>query len=128
MQRLKIPIDTSWTDVLDLLHETISCDTVTIKPDLTYRLSSSQLKSASVSLHTTDDWEGCIEDVTMTAQTPKNKGPPTIIIMLPEIVSDIFANLWSTHLMSCKVYYISEGSKGSGNQNLQAEREDQGQV
>jgi hypothetical protein len=49
-QRVQMPLDTSYDDALETIYDTIGCASVTRKPELTYRLSSSAAKASHINL------------------------------------------------------------------------------
>ena len=52
-----------YSAALPKIYETIGCDAVSHKPDLSYRLSSSAVKSAPINLRKEEDWDGLLDDV-----------------------------------------------------------------
>src|SRR5882762_1899286 len=85
-QRVQMPLDTSYDDALETIYDTIGCASVTRKPELTYRLSSSAAKASHINLMGSDDWDSCKEDV--EAAEKKKKEKVSVNIMVPEIVSN----------------------------------------
>jgi hypothetical protein len=89
-QRIYLPLDTSYEDALETIHDTIGCSAITKKPTLAYRLSTSTVRSDPINLCRRDDWEGCLDDV-MAAQNKKTKAAAkltvTVKIIVPDIVS-----------------------------------------
>ena len=67
------------------IYEIIGCEAVTQKPDLSYRLSSSAVKSAPISLRKENDWDGLLDDVRDLEK--KKKVNISVKIIVPEHVS-----------------------------------------
>jgi hypothetical protein len=76
---------TNFSDALGIIYDTVGCLSVTKKPDLTYRLSTSTAKSQPISLSCEADWDGCRDDI---VDLEKKKGMSvTINILIPDLVS-----------------------------------------
>jgi hypothetical protein len=85
-QRVTINADTSYREALDIIYDIIGCTDVSKKPGLSYRLSSSAVKSDPINLGSSSDWDGCLEDV--AAAEKKKKGVVvTVKILVPDLVS-----------------------------------------
>jgi len=56
---------------LEEIYNTIGCDSVKVKPDLCYKMSTAAKNVASISLSTEEDWDGLLEEVEI-AQRKKN--------------------------------------------------------
>lgn len=67
------------------IHKTIGCLDVKKKPELTYRLSCTPVKTPQCTLLTEKDWNGCKFDVKEHAK--KKKGAATITILVSDNVS-----------------------------------------
>jgi hypothetical protein len=84
-QRVSMLQQTAFAEVLQAIHETIGCQTVARKPLLSYRLSSAPQKADSINISTSEDWQGCLEEV--NAAERKKKGSVSIKIIVAEQVS-----------------------------------------
>lgn len=85
-QRVTFNADTSYREALVIIYDIIGCTDVSKKPGLSYRLSSSAVKSDPINLGSSSDWDGCIEDV--AAAEKKKKGVVvTVKILVPDLVS-----------------------------------------
>ncbi|KAF7980095.1 hypothetical protein HWV62_39908 [Athelia sp. TMB] len=80
--RLELPYNTPFADLLYKIHRTIGCLDVNKKPELTYRLSCTPVKSPPCTLLNEDDWNGCKYDVNEHAK--KKKGSATITILVSD--------------------------------------------
>ena len=85
-QHIQLAHDVSYEDAINIIHDTMGCASVTKKPDLMYRLSSSTAKSNPISLVTDGDWEGCKDDV-ISAQKKKKGETISISVIVSETVS-----------------------------------------
>ena len=83
-QHVALTPETSFTDALETIFEIVGCTTVKQKPQLSYQLSSSTLKSDAVNLGSLDDWDGCLEDVLVAEK--KKKG---LVVTVKILVSDV---------------------------------------
>ncbi|KIK76754.1 hypothetical protein PAXRUDRAFT_109269, partial [Paxillus rubicundulus Ve08.2h10] len=71
-QRISILQWTAFAKVLEVIHETIGCQNVACKPLLSYKLSTAPQKADSINISTSEDWQGCLEEV--NAVERKKKG------------------------------------------------------
>ncbi|KAF8145936.1 hypothetical protein K438DRAFT_2095999 [Mycena galopus ATCC 62051] len=76
-QRENLTHTTSFETALDVIHETIGCTDVAIKPQLSYKLSTATNRTSAINLSSVGDWEGCLEEVT---QAEINKKSATISV------------------------------------------------
>ena len=83
-QRATFALDTLYDDALETIHKIVGCATVIRKPELSYHLSTSTLKSDGVNLASIEDWDGCLDDV--VAAEGKKKG---LVVTVKILVSDI---------------------------------------
>jgi hypothetical protein len=60
---------------------------------LTYRLSSCAVKASHINLVSSDDWEGCKEDI--EAAEKKKKDKASVNILAPEIASNFCTHMFS---------------------------------
>lgn len=77
-------MDMPYLEALSIIFDIVGCTSITRKPLLSYRLSSSTKKSDAVNLANTSDWEGCIEDA--AAAKKKKKEPVSVNILIIESV------------------------------------------
>lgn len=75
--------------VLEIIHETIGCVSVAVKPALTYKLAAAPLQSLPISLTCDEDWEGLVETA-IGAHKKKTKAaqatPPSVSILVSDQV------------------------------------------
>jgi hypothetical protein len=89
-QRVTLALGTLFDDAVETIHEIIGCATITRKPELSYRLSSSTLKSDAVNLGSAADWDGCLDDV--AAAEGKKRG---LVVTVKIHVSDVVCGFLS---------------------------------
>ncbi|KAJ7348524.1 hypothetical protein DFH08DRAFT_698412 [Mycena albidolilacea] len=70
-QRVLLTHATTFQEALDLIHETIGCADIAVKPVLTYKLSNVTKSTEAVCLGSDADWEGCLESVTAAEKPSK---------------------------------------------------------
>jgi hypothetical protein len=96
-QRISLTTDISYNDALETIYDIVGCLTITKKPSLSYRLSSSTQKSDPVRLASIDDWEGCLEDVAVAEG--KKKG---LVVMVKILITDVVRDkLLAFSMQSC---------------------------
>ncbi|KAJ7889061.1 hypothetical protein B0H14DRAFT_3712367 [Mycena olivaceomarginata] len=71
-QRENLTHTTSFETALDVIHETIGCTDVAIKPQLSYKLSTANNRTSAINLSSVGDWEGCLEEVTQAEINKKS--------------------------------------------------------
>lgn len=71
IQHVSIDADISFNDVLAVIYETLSCNDIPRKPNLSYKLEFTPAKAATISLSTSDDWQGCLETLANTISMKK---------------------------------------------------------
>ncbi|KAJ7441223.1 hypothetical protein FB451DRAFT_1150613 [Mycena latifolia] len=54
---------TTFDDALAIIHSTIGCKDIPIKPVLTYKLSNAAAKVLPINLGSAKDWAGCLQEV-----------------------------------------------------------------
>jgi hypothetical protein len=86
MQRENLTHSTTFEDALTVIHETLGCSSVALKPALRYKLSNAPQKAYAISLNSQADWEGCFEDVS-AAEIKSEKTAISVRIMVTEQVS-----------------------------------------
>ncbi|TFK57817.1 hypothetical protein BDN72DRAFT_920417, partial [Pluteus cervinus] len=79
-QRKSIKSTMPFNEVIGIIHETIGCTTVKVKPNLCYKLGSAPQKSNSISLSTSDDWNGLLLEL-LPAQKKKKVTIPVSILL-----------------------------------------------
>jgi hypothetical protein len=60
---------TTFEDALTVIHETLGCSSVVLKPALLYKLSNTPQKADAISLNSQADWEGCLDNVSRQSST-----------------------------------------------------------
>ena len=70
----------TYQDALSIIHETIGCEDVRRKPELSYKLSDSSQKATPVGLGCDDDWAGLCEEVFDRQKKKKTSIPVSIIV------------------------------------------------
>jgi hypothetical protein len=97
IERVTLSHPCLYSTALTKIYEIIGCEAVTLKPDLSYRLSSSAVKSAPISLRKDEDWDGLLDDIRDLEM--KKRVTISVKIVVPEHVSsyqvDIYALLTS---------------------------------
>ncbi|KAJ7016068.1 hypothetical protein C8F04DRAFT_1203446 [Mycena alexandri] len=81
-RRASVAASTSFEDAVEIIHETIGCVSVSRKPSLAYRFSTSNAKEAEIQLSNDKDWAGLITDA--TAKIRAKKDLRVTIFVLPE--------------------------------------------
>jgi hypothetical protein len=71
--RIKLDPATTYDEVLAHIYEIVGCASVSKKPGLQYRLSSSTMKSDAINLGSEQDWEGCLKDVVVAEAKKKRE-------------------------------------------------------
>jgi len=83
-QRKSIQLLLSYEDALEMIHKTIGCVHVHRKLVLSYKLSTSTLKSAPVNLCSESDWDGCLEEVQHVQAKRKGRTAVSVSIIVPD--------------------------------------------
>ena len=91
IERVTLSQPCLFSAALTKIYEIIGCDAVTRKPDLSYRLSSSALRSAPISLRKDEDWDGLLDDVCDLEK--KKKVNISVKIIIPEHVSSRYVDI-----------------------------------
>ena len=84
-KRKTLSAEISYAEALSIIYETIGCEDVKRKPDLSYKLSDAAQKAAPVGLGCDDDWEGLCEEV--VGRQKKKKITIAVSILVSEQVS-----------------------------------------
>ncbi|KAJ7662387.1 hypothetical protein B0H17DRAFT_1093638 [Mycena rosella] len=84
IQRKNVTHTTSFEDLLDEIYEIVGCTDVSIKPKLSYKLSTASPKAAAISLSTETDWEGCLDEVTTVERNKKGNVSVSVHIIVSE--------------------------------------------
>jgi len=85
---------TTYDEAISTIYETIGCERVKQKPDLSYKLSDSAKKVMPVGLEGEDDWVGLCEEVVGCQK--KKKTPISVSILVSEQV-------WFDYKSVCRV-------------------------
>jgi len=83
-KRKTLSAKVSYQEALCIIYETIGCDDVKRKPDLSYKLSDASQKASPVGLGCDDDWEGLCEEV--VDRQKKKKATIAVSILVSEQV------------------------------------------
>lgn len=70
----------TYEEALSIIHETIGCEDVKRKPELSYKLSDSSQKASPVGLGCDDDWMGLREEVIDRQKKKKTSISVSIIV------------------------------------------------
>jgi hypothetical protein len=70
----------SYKKALSIIYETVGCEDVKRKPELSYKLSDSPQKASPVDLGCDDDWVGLCEEVADRQKKKKTSISVSIII------------------------------------------------
>jgi hypothetical protein len=79
-KRKTLSADTPYDKAIATIHETIGCESVKRKPDLSYKLSDSTQKATPVGLGGEDDWAGLCEEVVARQKKKKTTIPVAILV------------------------------------------------
>jgi hypothetical protein len=83
-KRKTLSANTLYDEAISTIYETIGCENVKRKPDLSYKLSDAAQKATPVGLGGEDDWAGLCEEV--VARQKKKKTPISVSILVSEQV------------------------------------------
>ncbi|KAJ6456823.1 hypothetical protein C8R47DRAFT_996103, partial [Mycena vitilis] len=93
-QRLVLTHATDFDEALTVIHETIGCTDVGVKPALTYKLSNATKSAGSIGLSTAADWTGCLDDVQdAEGDKPKRKAISVTISVTDQYLLSLRAKL-----------------------------------
>ena len=79
----------TYEDALAVIYETIGCEDVKRKPELSYKLSDSLRKASAVGLGCDDDWTGLCEEV-VDRQKKKKTSISVSIIISEQVRTELF--------------------------------------
>lgn len=83
-QREMLTHAATFSEGLEIIHETIGCTEVEKKPTLSYKLSSATQKSEAINLASESDWQGCLEEVAQ-AQAKKKETVAVKILVTEQV-------------------------------------------
>ncbi|KAJ7122385.1 hypothetical protein C8R44DRAFT_981519 [Mycena epipterygia] len=113
-QRVSITSSTSFEDAVEKIHETIGCVSVSRKPTLAYKLSTSTAKVPAVNLRTNDDWAGLITDVKKKITAKKDLS--VTIEVLPDNMSRRLISLNVLNLLGQYMFSLRAKNKKNTSQ------------
>ncbi|KAF7368539.1 hypothetical protein MVEN_00177200 [Mycena venus] len=91
-RRQRLTHATTFSEVLDIIHETIGCADVDEKPALMYKLSTAGKQDEAIRLDSDADWAGCREEV-KDAEKDKKKAISVKIIVTDQYLYSLRVKL-----------------------------------
>ncbi|KAJ7210188.1 hypothetical protein GGX14DRAFT_394983 [Mycena pura] len=84
LQREKLTHASTYDEALVIIHETLGCADLKLKPALRFKLSSWTAKVPALNLGKVSDWDGCLDDVSAAEKHSKGKQPVSVTILVTE--------------------------------------------
>lgn len=91
--RRPLKAQATFTDLKDLVFETLECKDFAVKPDMSYLIGGASKGNGPISLHSDDDWTCCLQDLNSAHfSCPKTKQlfPLDLVIVIKDQVCIIY--------------------------------------